>query len=359
MEQDYWWVLSVVLRALAEGRLEMQVERVRLLAAVEKQLRLLAAENPGEGRNPYPEGLWRAFVSLAALNKAKNAEESERRLAAEIPELDFTELDIIGIRRSILGDASVDRRELFKSLKDLVADARALLDSERSEEAEINSAGIIVELSETFEKLVTPWEQAGFDGMSRRFKQYSTRLQSFRPDEDLSTEMLGEFVDAILQAECALAEFQNTPPTDKKAKSWENRPLIVILQDSLLKTAQITVMDESEIHLGEAKEMLSDVAAGYAGEELIAELESVFQVICGSARMLDMVRLVELTNRCVHYIREVLFIDPAEQKVSNYWEVFADCIACLEYYISGCKSGDRDNERSLDIASECLTSLGV
>jgi hypothetical protein len=358
MEKDYWWVLALVLRSLAENRLDLQVERIRLIAAVEKQLRLLSAENPGEGRNPYPEGLWRAFVSLVALNESRDQAERQRRMESGIPELDFTEEDITVIRKSILPDSSDDGREVFESVNELLISTRSLLDSTQQEDGD-SDIGINAELMEGFGSLAELWEKAGFSGLSSRFKQHSDRLQSFRPDEELPAELLLDFIDVVLQAEYALVEFNHVPPTKKLAEQWESRPLTEILQASLLKTSQIAVLDELEMHFDGIKEMLGDASSDYAGEEIIPELESAFQLICSNAKMLGMARLFELTTRCLNYTANRLFKGADDQAVSNYWEVFADSVACLEYYIDGCKTNEQADESSLNIADECLVSLGV
>ncbi len=357
-EKDYWWLIGLVVRAFAEDKLELQVERVRLLVAVEKQLRLLATDTPGEGRNPYPEGLWRAFLSLTALIDAKDDDERERRARTEIPELDFSEEDISAIRKSIVEATEDDGREAFESLKELISSAQSLIDKTQDESA-YSELSITLELQKTFETMGALWEQTGFYGLSRRFKQFSARLQSSRPDTELPLEMIVEFIDANLQAECALIEFDYVPPLKMDAKTWEKKPLTELLQTSLLKTAQLAVMEESGLHLDEVKEMLDNVASGYAGDEVLPELESALQIIGGSVHIMRLSRLEELLSRCLGFVKNRLFSDQVDQLVENYWDIFADSIACLDYYIDNCKSGNHHDEAALDLANECLMSLGV
>ena len=168
-----------------------------------------------------------------------------------------------------------------------------------------------------------------------------------------------EFIDAILQSECALLEFDYIPPSKIQAKEWERRPLSEILQVSLLKTAQIAVMNESSTRLAEVKEILNEISSGYVGDETLPELESALLAISGSARLVQFTRLADLTSKSLRFVKETLFSDQTEQLVENYWEVFADSITCLEYYIDNCKSGYIEDETALDIANECLLSLGV
>lgn len=357
-EKDYWWIVGLVVRALAEKKLELQVERIRLLAVVEKQLRLLTADNPGGGRNPYPEGLWRAFVSLVALTEPKDSEDRERRTRVGIPELGFFERDISAIRKFIIDDDGRDQAKVFRTLKDLIWNTRQVLDIPENGRIGGDST-VITELQETFDKIASLWRETGFYGLSRRFKQFSTKLESREADVELSQESMVEFIDAILQSECVLLEFNYIPPSKIQAREWERRPLSEILQVSLLKTAQIAVMYESGTRLSEVKEILSEISSGYVGDETLPEIGSALLAISGSARLLQFTRLAELTSRCLRFVNETLFSEQAEQLVENYWEVFADSITCLEYYIDNCKSGYLDDETPLDVANECLLSLGV
>ena len=357
-EKDYWWVIGLVVRAFAENKLELQVERIRLLAVVEKQIRLLAADNPGGGRNPYPEGLWRAFVSLVALIETQDNEERERRRRVGIPELGFFERDVSAIRKFIVEDEGRDEAELFRSLKDLIWNTRYALDVPESAHVGSDSK-VIVEMPEAFDKMAALWQETGFDGLSRRFKQFSTKLESSEAGVELSHELMAEFIDTILQSECALLEFDYVPPSKTQAKEWERRPLSEILQVSLLRTAQIAVMNESGARLAEVKEILSEVSSGYVGDETLPELESALLAISGSASLIQFTRLAELTSKCLRFVKEILFSEQTEHLMENYWEVFADSITCLEYYIDNCKSGENRDETALDIADECLLSLGV
>lgn len=357
-EKDYWWTVGLVVRAFAENKLELQVERIRLLAAVEKQIRLLTANNPGGGRNPYPEGLWRAFVSLVALIETKDSEERERQIRVGIPELGFFEQDISAIRKFIIDDEERDETRLFRSLKDLIWNARYLLDVPENHSMG-GDPSVIIELQEAFRKMACLWQETGFDGLSRRFKQFSTKLESSEPGAELSQELMIEFIDTILQSECALLEFDYVPPSKMQAKAWERRPLSEIFSVSLLKTAQIAVMNESGARLAEVKEILSEISSGYTGDETLRQLEAALLAISGSARLIEMTRLADLTSKCLRFVNETLFSEQSEQLVANYWEVFADSITCLEYYIDNCKSGYIEDETVLDVASECLQSLGV
>ncbi|MBK8131806.1 MAG: hypothetical protein IPK48_03260 [Gammaproteobacteria bacterium] len=77
----------------------LRPDRTRLLAAVEKQLRSLAGIRTGHTGNPYPEGLWRAFLALLALSNGR-ASHGDR---LPVPKLDFDDADLEAIRVKVFG----------------------------------------------------------------------------------------------------------------------------------------------------------------------------------------------------------------------------------------------------------------
>ncbi|OUS10282.1 hypothetical protein A9Q90_01305 [Gammaproteobacteria bacterium 54_18_T64] len=351
-ESDYWWVFAVTIKGFAEKKLSLQPERIRLLAAVEKQLRLLVATDQAGARNPYPEGLWRAFVSLLAMTDMSS---DPRAKQIGVPELLFSDSAISSVRNAITGELDADK-SILEAMALSAATLRTLLDL-GPESVSLLNGDRLEELNVGFGALAEECEQAGFRGLSRQYKQFCSRLESCS-DGELPTEILAEFTDAVLHVECALADFYGKTPQAEQIKAWEAQPLMSILQKSLLKTAQVAVVNETAARLSDIKQLVDNVASGYASAEVTPELELAFAEIEGSASMLNMVRLASLADRCLMLAKEVLFTD-AEGENGKPIEVFADTIVCLEYFLDGCMVGDAIDESSLDVANECLSSLGA
>ena len=349
-ESDYWWVFAATIKGFAEKKLSLQPERIRLLAAVEKQLRLLAGEQQATSRNPYPEGLWRAFVSLLAMT---DMSADPRAKLIGVPELLFSDSAISSLRNAITGELDADKG-LFDALTQSVASLRMLLDSGGETAAEYSGYKLSA-LSAGFDEMAEECGLAGFRGLARQYKQFCSRLASCQ-ETGLSSEMLAEFTDAILHVECALADFYGKRPQAEQIKDWEDQPLMIVLQKSLLKTAQVAVVNETASRLSDIKQLVDNVASGYASAEVTPELELAFTEIEGSASMLNMQRLASLAQRCLNLAKEALFQDEEDGKAI---EVFADTIVCLEYFLDGCMVGDISDESSLDVANECLASLGA
>jgi len=349
-ESDYWWVFAVTIKGFAEKKLSLQPERIRLLAAVEKQLRLLASPEHTEGRKPYPEGLWRAFVSLLAMTDMSS---DARAKQIGVPELTFSDSAISSVRNVITGELDADK-SIFEAMAASVASLRTLLDN-GDESASLLNGEKLDELSEGFEALAEGCEQAGFRGLARQYKQFCSRLK-MTENGGLPFEMLSEFTDAILHVECAMADFNGKPPQAEQIQAWENQSLLSILKKSLLKTAQVAVVNETTSRLGDIKQLVDNVASGYASAEVIPELELAFYEIEGSASMLNLTRLSSLAQRCLKLVKGVLFSE-SDSTDDKAIEAFADTIVCLEYFLDGCMMGDNIDESSLDVANECLSTL--
>ncbi len=350
-EADYWWVFAATIKGFAEKKLSLQPERIRLLAAVEKQLRLLVATDKAGSRNPYPEGLWRAFVSLLAMTDMSR---DERAQQIGVPELAFSDSAISSVRNAITGEQDADK-SIFEAMALSVSSLRNLLDN-GDESASLLDGDPLDELKVGFDALADECEQAGFRGLARQYKQFCTRLES-AGQAGLTLEMLSELTDAILHVECAMADFYGKRPQAEQIKAWEDQPLLSILQKSLLKTAQVAVVSETAARLSDIKQLVDNVASGYASAEVTPELELAFTEIEGSASMLNMTRLANLAQRCLILAKEVLFKD-SDDGDNKAIEAFADTIVCLEYFLDGCMVGDNIDESSLDVANECLSALG-
>ncbi len=351
-ESDYWWVFAATIKGFAEKKLSLQPERIRLLAAVEKQFRLLVTMEQRDSRNPYPEGLWRAFVSLLAMTDMSS---DPRARQIGVPELTFSDSAISSVRNGITGELDADK-SIFEAMALSVTSLRTLLDS-GDESASLLNGEKLDELSVGFEALAEECEQAGFRGLARQYNQFCSRLKTCG-ENGVSFEMLSELTDAILHVECAMADFYGKTPQAEQIKAWEDQPLMSILQKSLLKTAQVAVVSETGSRLSDIKQLVDNVASGYASAEVTPELELAFTEIEGSASMLNMTRLASLAQRCLSLAKEVLFKD-SDGESSKAIEVFADTIVCLEYFLDGCMVGDTMDESSLDVANECLSSLGA
>src|SRR5690606_16991989 len=105
-ETCYWTLVECVARAMVRGSLAFNPVRMRLLAAVERQLKSLL-DGPGE-KSAYPLGLWRAFAILLAMVPDRDEESLAACAWCGAPRFDFTDAHISDARAILLDGQTGD-----------------------------------------------------------------------------------------------------------------------------------------------------------------------------------------------------------------------------------------------------------
>ncbi|MBK8131807.1 MAG: hypothetical protein IPK48_03265 [Gammaproteobacteria bacterium] len=120
-----------------------------------------------------------------------------------------------------------------------------------------------------------------------RFQQHGDTLQLALDEMRSPTgEELQEYADSILYPDCAVVDFAGTNPDRDDLAAWSNRPLDLILQASLLKTARNGVVVGASAVLLEAKALLELLQDSVLTDDGWEEIEADFTVLKGCAIML-------------------------------------------------------------------------
>ncbi len=359
-ERNYWRLFELVVRALASQRLNLRSDRLRLLAAVERQLKVLSTATEQPAKSPYPQGLWRAFLALLALTPAAGEEEQEQRQKLAIPKLSFTDQETAEVRKQLIREERDSLATNFSLLVDAVAELHSQMDLVQQAEGKIGRETLLP-LHDKIVGIVPLCSALGLVQISESLEKQQRMLSE--PDEKLSDQsdevLVQSFADAVVYLDSLVAEFWGCTPSEDDIASWNNRSAQQVLHSSLLKTAEHSVLSEMGIHLNSAKDIIDQVSAGLAGEESAEQLREMFEAIRGSAILLGQSRLVDIAWRCKDFVDGQLFGDNATVSRDAALEIFADTIISLEYFLDNCRFGGAVDEKPLDLANECLNTLGA
>lgn len=359
IERSYWSLVGRVVRAFGVKKLSLLPERLRLLSAVEQQLRLLAAEPGINAKRPYPEGLWRAFVALYALTPVGGDQDRALREKLQIPALGVTDADLAAIRKRLLGDESGKPDDFLPKLADLAGALHLRMDALHVGE----SVWTDDDIAFLREKLVDLAEVAAAHHLpilARRFDGHARELAGVaETGARLSEDQRQPIADSILAAEALVADFWERTPTAELLTQWDGRPLSVILQTGIIKTAQRTLLAEMSASLKQIKGSLTTLTTGSSGESSTADIDQAFGVIRANAFMLDLARLEQLAVRCRRFVRGGFFAGGGQLFTGGAAEAFADAIVSMEYYLDNYRPGESATDAALNLAEECLTALGV
>ncbi len=303
--------------------------------------------------NLYPEGLWRAFLVLVAMNpdpqKRKNAIHE-----FGVPALEFTDADLASIREQMLGKGD-DSRSPFNVLQKAVASLRGAIDLTQEEDQQPPKE-VLSTIQHDFATVGGHCQMLGLDSIAHKFLRHSKELELLIKDgQALELNQVIEFTNSVLYLESAVAEFWGALPTRAELAEWDAQPFDVIVQNGQLKTARHAVLQGAADALIKIKEMVEEIKGDITGSDISAELEEAFTDLRACAVILGMQRFSKLIEGARDYaLKHTDLSGDGTDKL----ESFADILVALEFYVEACKMGEEGDGGSLDIAEECLTALG-
>ena len=352
-ERHYWGAFQLVLEDFAAETLLLRPDRTRLFAAVEKQLRTLAGLRTGHAGNPYPEGLWRAFLALLSLSRRA----SGREIWLPLPKLDFDDAELETIRSKVFGRSDGLAVWPLDELASCMVRLRNALDL--SQEEESPPPGLARSMQEDCSAVARSARSLELANLAERFLRHADTLQdALDAHRALTEEELQDYADSILYLDCAVVEFAGTHPDRDDLAAWSRRPIAQIFQTSLLKTARNAVLAGAGTVLLEAKALLELLQDSVLTDEAWEELEDTFVVLRGCAVMLEDADLEAVFVRAWEFLQTSRYHpELGLNDTSRNLEHFADMVISLEIHLDAIHSGTGEGSEALRTARECVAAL--
>lgn len=353
-EVKYWTLVEHVARGFRKGELNFNTVRLRLLAAVERQLKTLLDGEADPGK-AYPLGLWRAYGILLSLIPEKSTEAQALCEWVGPPVFDFADTDMLESRSAIFGREEGDVDALVEELMSRINSLHNVLElvDSQGELSEQESE----EFGELVEEIARQCEERGLNRAASRFTDHHAYIraaggESWQP----GTELLRDTAHSILYLECLLLNLreQGMIRKDYLAK-LDSREVDEVVEEKLVHTSIHTAWAECFVKLVDTKETLDEIVNGLAGDEVVDTLIDDLVEIEGAARVVGEQQVVDLVRRCRLFVKERLFSLSQENKNATMAS-FADAVVALEYYFQNTSRGD-NSDFVLDIADDYLTAL--
>ncbi|KJS04217.1 MAG: hypothetical protein VR73_15050 [Gammaproteobacteria bacterium BRH_c0] len=351
-EQYYWSLVECVARALERGSLDFNPVRMRLLAAVERQLKSLL-DGPGQ-KSAYPLGLWRAFAILLAMVEDKD----ETSLAVcewvGAPDFDYTDRDI-STARAIIFEGETDNLDPFLTeVNTILGSLHSLLElmDSKGDLSADEAAAFAVQVSDMAE-LCT---QQGLLKASSRFHGHHLDILQTSDNWQQSSELLKAIAHSILYVECLMLHVREQGyAIQGLLQKLDLREVDSVIEEKLVDSSISAVWSECLRKLGAAKELIDDIATERAGDEVGDNLAREFDEIRGAAVIIGDSQAEDIAGRCGQFVRRKLFNGVAENQDASL-SSFADAVVALEYYFQNSRNGEK-SDFVLAIADEYLAEL--
>lgn len=350
VERDYWTVYQLVLASFANGGVALRPDRLRLLAAVEKQLRSLAGFRAAVRANPYPEGLWRAFLALLAMSTKRDSSLDW----VPLPALGFLDGDIERIRTEVLGREKLPGPSPFQELERRALRLRNGLDA--TQDGRPLAEAVRRELDDDRAQVARIARDLGLTNIAECFAARAVLLADV--SGPLGDDQVEAFADSVLYLECALADFAGANPGREQLEAWGARSPQEILQSGLAKAARNGALMEMGTVLSGAKARIEALQDGIIADDGWREIELGFASIEGAAQVLAMPEVASIVQRAREFVQTSRYHPELglNDRARNL-DLFADLVIGLEVHFDDLRHGRDQQSDSLRIAGDCAAAL--
>ena len=351
-ERYYWTLVECVARAMVRGSLAFNPVRMRLLAAVERQLKSLL-DGPGE-KSAYPLGLWRAFAILLAMVPDRDEESLAACAWCGAPTFDFTDAHISDARAIIFEGESEDLDGFIGEVDSRVGGLHSLLERLDSQgdlghdEADAFAA-LISELAELC-------DSHGLTKASSRFHGHHLDILQAQGSWRENPQLLRDIAHSILYLECLMLHVREQGfAIQGLLGKLDLREVDEVVDEKLVDSSISAVWHECLRKLGQAKELIDDIATERAGDDVGDALAREFDDIRGAAALVGEPQVSAIAGRCRDFVRTTLWSGEPDRREARLAS-FADAVVALEYYFQNSHGGEK-SDFVLVIADDYLTDL--
>ena len=353
-ETRYWQLVELAARGVRDGKLTLNPVRLRLLAAVERQLKTLLDGGVAEAK-AYPLGLWRAYGILLSLIPDKDAEAVALCRWVGAPEFAFTDAQISDARSVIFGDEDGGLDQLVTELGKLLGELHNILELVDSQ-GELN-ADEAEDFENHVEQIASRCRDNGLTRAAARFGDHQNYIRAASGDSwQPGSLLLKDTAHSILYLECLLLNLKEQGVALKGLISkLDLREVDDVVAEKLVATSIHAVWEECVKKLAAIKEIIDEVANDISGSEVTDTLLEELAEIEGAARIVGEPQVVAIVNRCRDFIANKLFaVDPETKK--SLMVPFADTVVALEYFFQNFSTGEK-SDFALNIADDYLANL--
>jgi len=351
-EQRYWTLVAYVVDGFKDGQLHFNPVRVRLLAAVERQLKTLLDGDADIGK-AYPLGLWRAYGILLGLMPVKSAAAEALCEWVGTPRFAFTDADLQDYRVLIFGRRDDELNTAVDAMAVKLNNLHNILELIDSREQLSEEEG--AELAALVEEIATLCRSSGLHRAAQRFADHHTSMRAGAGDVKHSS-LFRNIAHSILYLECLLLALrERTPLHAEYLRKLDLRDLDEVVEERLLHSSVHMVWSECLRSLTTTRDALDQIVNNTANHETQKTLLADLKEIEGAAKIVGDAQVVDIVRRCRRFVGTRLFTLPKSGRES-LMAAFADAVAALEYYFHNTSRGD-NSQFVLAIANDHLTAL--
>lgn len=355
-QAEIWQIASAVLEAFASAKIEVNLNRKRCLADIEKLFRQLVRQGE-EGLNTSPpEHLKKnlLFILMLVDSELKLPEIDSIREAYSLPVLNINDADIVAQRELMHGPSLDTIESVITALNDELRAAKDILEIASQnqgieEDDQLSLKTVLARVADTLSVL-------NLQGPQSMLQEQLKAVEGWTYEAG-SAEFL-VVADAVLYVESALIGLDRRELTVDDLNRANAVARKKILASSQLAVAEEVVIKESLAGIALIKRAITSYVDSNFDTAHIANIASTLKTVRGGLYILNYNRAAAILKSCSDFIADHIEGGSSGDQRHQLLETLADALISLEYYLMELETSRDVNEKILEVAEESLSAIG-
>lgn len=349
-----WRLAQGVVSALAHDGLRITFSRKRLLAQIERLMRITIK---GEQDDALTASLHKDLGFLICLSSWRDAPVSELLEAAGASSIQPDDSELGRLQSAMNGPGIEAIDTVVKLIREELHGAKDVLEVG----AQTGSVGDedLNNLKQVIQRVVGTLKILNLPGVAEHLKQQLERIRQWQTAQSSGNELF-EVADGLLFVEGALGALQRNEMTAQDLLNLDDMARRRVIAGSQLAEAEALVMKESEAGIALVKRAITAYVDSNFDSIHIANVAVSLNTVRGGMFMLGHRRAAAILKSCIAFIEA--HTDPRKAsdggQQHQLLETLADALISLEYYLGELQSGQAVDAKILDVAEESLAALG-
>ena len=356
-QAETWKIASAMLEAFVAAKLEVTLNRKRLLADIEKMLRLVVSQGEEGLNTPAPASFKKDCLFLLMLTDVSRPEVNSVRKSYSLTVLDVLDSTIASERELMHGPSLETIESVIKVLMDELRSAKDILEI-ASQNDGIEDEDVTA-LKEVMLRVADTLNVLNLEGPQQTFKEQLHNIESWNtPSKDPGSDDFLQVADTVLYVESALSGLDRREVTVEELNRASALTRKKIVASSQLAEAEQLVIKEAQSGIALAKRAITSYVDSNFDAAHISNVGITLNTVRGGLQVLNYTRAAAILKSCGEFIASHSHnSDPGNQR-HQLLETLADALISLEYYLTELETSRDVNEQILDVAEESLAALG-
>lgn len=354
---DVWQLAGAVLECFAAGKLESTFTRKRILADIEKLMRVIVSQGEQGLQGLSAEPLKKDLVFMLMLSNHSSPIVDAMRKLYSVPAVPVHDDDIAAEREVMQGPSLETIESVIKVLKEELRNAKDIL------EIASQNNGIELEdldqLREVISRVADTLGVLNLEGPRQTLTEQMDQMERWSESLDrVDRSDFLETADAVLYVDSALAGLDRRELTVADLNEANVVARRKVIAGSQLAEAQAVVFEEAQSGVALAKRAITSYVESNFDIAHISNVATTLNTVRGALQILNYPRAAAVLQSCGEFMQDHIKNGGPGSQHHQLLETLADALISLEYYLIEVESNGVGNDKILEVAEESLAALG-